>query len=180
MLTNPMQACLSREVPTDHEAHGPRSNGCRRARAQLQSSAAQLQSSAQESRQLSIGGMYTRRPKQNSRNTSCSCLGWPPEQENDVDAKPEHLSSNVTPLHAQRGKGENSGVGQSSRPHAAREGACAGRRGRTVRNQAAHRVPRERRAGRDRQTDKQTDGQTDRQTDENVKQPTTAPTSICV
>ena len=63
MLTGrSMQACLCREVPTDHEAHGQRSNGCRRARAQLQSS-------AQESRRLSFGGMYTRRPKQNSRNT---------------------------------------------------------------------------------------------------------------
>ena len=58
MLTGgSMQACLCREAPPDHEAHGQRS-GCRRARAQLQ-----------ESRRLSFGGLYTLRPKQNSRNT---------------------------------------------------------------------------------------------------------------
>ena len=41
-------------------------------------------------------------------------------------------------LHAQRAEEENSGAGQSSRPRAARKGACAGRHGRTVRNQAVH------------------------------------------
>ena len=37
----------------------------------------------------------------------------------------------------------------ASRPRAAREGACAGRQRRTDRNQAAHGVPSERRAGHD-------------------------------
>ena len=40
--------------------------------------------------------MRTRGRCEARERRSCSCSGWPPEQENDVDAKPEHLSSNVT------------------------------------------------------------------------------------
>ena len=83
-------------------------------------------------------GVRTRGRSETRVTRSCSRSGWPPEQEKDVDAKPERLSSNVTHLHAQRAEEENRGAGQSSRPRAARKGACAGRDGRTVRNQAVH------------------------------------------
>ena len=41
--------------------------------------------------------------------------------------EPEWLRSEVTHLHARRAEGENSGAGQSSRPRAARKGACGTR-----------------------------------------------------
>ena len=60
------RACLRREVPIDHEAHGQRGSGrSRRAGAPI---------SAQESRPLSFGGMRTQRPKRTARRTLVSTL----------------------------------------------------------------------------------------------------------
>ena len=88
-----------------------------------------------------LAGCTPGRRSKTRETRSCLCSGWPPEQENDVHAKPEHVSSNVTHLHEQRAEGENSGAGQSSRPRAARKSACAGRHGRTVPSQAVHGTP---------------------------------------
>ena len=67
MLTGQSQrACLRREVPIDHEAHGQRGSGRgRRAGAPM---------SAQESRRLSFGGMRTQSPKRTERHTLVSTL----------------------------------------------------------------------------------------------------------
>ena len=45
---------------------------------------------------------------------SCSRSGWPPEQDNDVNAKTVRVSSNATHIHPQRAEEENSGAGQSA------------------------------------------------------------------
>ena len=74
MLTSrSVQACLSGDVPTDHEAHGQSSSGCRESRG------ADL-CSAQESRWLSFGA---RRPRGRSRTREARSyprLGPQPER----------------------------------------------------------------------------------------------------
>ena len=102
------QACLRREVPTDTR-HTARRSG----------------DSCGESQRLSFGGTAARRPKRNTEldriHTQALSENGP---EKDCDEEPEQPSSGNTDLHAQSQEEEESGVGQSSRPRTACEGAC--------------------------------------------------------
>ena len=106
------QVCLLREVPADHEAHSQNAAG----------TAAGM--SVVRTLKHSLGGSRPWKPNHDRIHTQVIGESGP-EMDGDVSVTTQSSRALEThPLHTQRAEGRDSGARQSSRPRAAREGAC--------------------------------------------------------